>query len=126
MPLTPDVDIALVLEDIRPGSIWRDSSSYDSLKRTWEDDKPEEERTGNEQVKNQPIPTEQEIQTRWDQVVKARVEAKAKDERVLRVLGDPKEALLALLEAEGATTNGTKDRTRLDALIQKIKSEKVK
>lgn len=126
MPLSPDVDIALVLEEIRPGALWRDASSYDSLKKTWEDDKPREERTGNEAVTNQAVPTEQDIQNTWDQIVKQREEEKQKTKEVLVVIGNPNEALLALLEAEGATATGTKDRTKLDALIAKVKAEKTK
>ena len=46
------IDIALVLDKIRPGAAWRMAGSYEQLTATWED-------------KTQKLPTQQEIIDAW-------------------------------------------------------------
>lgn len=53
------IDIALVLDKIRPRASWRMSDTYENLKNTWEDTK-------------QTLPTEKEIEDAW-----AEIQAKA-------------------------------------------------
>lgn len=53
------IDIALVLDKIRPRAAWRMADTYENLKNTWEDTK-------------QILPTEEEIKTAW-----AELQAKA-------------------------------------------------
>ena len=57
------IDIALMMDRLRPGAAWRRSESYEALERTWEDETK--------------IPTQQEIYDEWQvyQVEKAAQEA---------------------------------------------------
>ncbi len=48
----PSIDIALVLDRIRPGAAWRMSDTYENLVATWEDTE-------------QTCPTWEEIETAW-------------------------------------------------------------
>ncbi|CVK18450.1 hypothetical protein [Sporomusa sphaeroides] len=49
------MDIALVLDRIRPGAAWRMSDTYENLKNTWEDTK-------------QTLPTLAEIEAAWTEM----------------------------------------------------------
>lgn len=48
------MDIALVLDSLRPGAKWRNAKSYKLLVKTWEDESP--------------IPTLEEIQIEWERI----------------------------------------------------------
>lgn len=50
-----NIDIALVLDKIRPGAAWRMCDTYENLKNTWEDTE-------------QTLPTEQEIIDAWNEI----------------------------------------------------------
>lgn len=52
MAIPEHIDIALVLDSIRPRAAWRMSGTYQALVDTWEDE-------------NQTLPTEQEIIDAW-------------------------------------------------------------
>lgn len=62
------MDIALVLDKIRPGAAWRRSDSYENLQATWEDNK-------------QTLPTLEEIETVWIDILKWQTWERIKSER---------------------------------------------
>ena len=78
-----NMDIALILDKIRPGAAWRMADTYENLKNTWED-------------KKQSLPTEIEIQTAWEKLQKSASVPKVKDVEPI----DP--SLLAIAEALAA------------------------
>ena len=77
------MDIALVLDKIRPGAAWRMADTYENLKNTWED-------------KKQSLPTEVEIQMAWEKLQKSASTPKVEDVEPV----DP--SLLAIAEALAA------------------------
>ena len=76
------MDIALVLDKIRPKADWGTATTYDDLKRTWRDEK-------------QVIPTLQELETAWNEILEE--QSKSKEyEQVDPIVLDMAEAIVAL------------------------------
>lgn len=92
MALLDGVDIALVLDTIRPNAKWRMAGTYELLKWTWED-------------RTQTLPTEQEILDAWPTV----------QQKWADITDEPsgREILEALLEAAASTTKIDNIRARL-------------
>lgn len=92
-----NIDIALVLDKIRPSASWRMADTYDNLKATWED-------------KTQTLPTEDEIKSAWEEMKKGTiVESETVDPNILAFAEAlaAQEARLTKLEnntVEGSTT----------------------
>lgn len=78
------MDIALVLSKIRPNAKWRMADTYEHLQKTWEDE---------EQV----IPTLQELETAWNEILEE--QSKSKEyEQVDPIVLDMAETIAALNE----------------------------
>lgn len=77
------MDIALVLDKIRPKADWGTATTYEDLKRTWRDEK-------------QKIPTVEELETAWNEILE---EQKSKEyEQVDPLVLDMAETMAALNE----------------------------
>ena len=83
------MDIALVLDKIRPKAAWRMADTYENLKSTWED-------------KEQSLPTENEIQTAWENLQKTIEPTKEKKLAALDAVYQPQ--FVALAQALGLAT----------------------
>lgn len=88
------MDIALVLDKIRPGAAWRRSDNYETLKATWEDEK-------------QTIPTEEEINLAWEAIQKEASEPQIITPTVDKEKADMWEAIFALSAQLEALKGGT-------------------
>ena len=78
------MDIALVLDKIRPQAKWRMSDTYTHLQKTWEDE---------EQV----IPTIEELEQAWNEILEE--QSKSKEyEQVDPIILDMAETIAALNE----------------------------
>lgn len=78
------MDIALVLSKIRPNAKWRMADTYEHLQKTWEDE---------EQV----IPTLQELETAWNEILEE--QSKIKEyEKIDQDILDTNEAIAAMHE----------------------------
>ena len=78
------MDIALVLDKIRPKADWGTATTYDDLKRTWRDEK-------------QKIPTIEELEQAWNEILEE--QSKSKEyEQVDPIVLDMAETMAALNE----------------------------
>ena len=78
------MDIALILDRIRPKADWGTATTYDDLKRTWRDEK-------------QKIPTIEELETAWNEILEE--QSKSKEyEQVDPIVLDMAETMAALNE----------------------------
>lgn len=66
------MDIALVLDKIRPGAAWRMADTYENLKATWED-------------KKQTLPTLEELESAWADMNKGPTLAELQDKAWARI-----------------------------------------
>ena len=78
------MDIALILDKIRPKADWGTATTYEDLKRTWRDGK-------------QKIPTIEELETAWNKILEE--QSKSKEyEQVDPIVLDMAETIAALNE----------------------------
>ena len=78
------MDIALILDRIRPKADWGTATTYDDLKRTWRDEK-------------QKIPTIEELEMAWNEILEE--QSKSKEyEQVDPIVLDMAETIAALNE----------------------------
>ena len=77
------MDIALILDKIRPKADWGTATTYEDLKRTWRDEK-------------QKIPTVEELEIAWNEILE---EQKSKEyEQVEPIVLDTAETMVAMHE----------------------------
>ncbi|MGL6058915.1 MAG: hypothetical protein ACRC17_11445 [Culicoidibacterales bacterium] len=78
------MDIALILDKIRPKADWGTATTYDDLKRTWRDEK-------------QKIPTIGELEQAWNEILEE--QSKSKEyEKIDQNILDTNEAIAAMHE----------------------------
>ncbi len=78
------MDIALILDRIRPKADWGTATTYDDLKRTWRDGK-------------QKIPNIEELETAWNEILEE--QSKSKEyEKIDQNILDTNEAIAAMHE----------------------------
>ena len=78
------MDIALILDKIRPKADWGTATTYDDLKRTWRDEK-------------QKIPTIEELEQAWNEILEE--QSKSKEyEKIDQNILDTNEAIAAMHE----------------------------
>lgn len=83
-----DIDIGMVLNRIRHGAKYRRYDTYENLKNTWEDEA-------------QSLPTEEAIQTAWEEMQKESSTVEIVVPPINQDLADVWEAILAIAAQKG-------------------------